>query len=110
MITPHEAPPDVAAAERYHLTLFVNGASDLSAQAIDAVTQLCDAQLGGRCHLEVVDVNDRPDVALRSRVRVVPTLVRTSPLPVRRLAGDLSQSARVLAMLVGPDDAETVTP
>jgi circadian clock protein KaiB len=109
MITPHDAPPDLAAAERYRLTLFVNGASDLSARAIDAVTHVCDAHLRGRCHLEVVDVHVQPDVALRNCVRVVPTLVRTSPLPVRRLAGDLSQE-RVLPMLMPLDGAETATP
>ena len=100
MITPFGAPPDLPGGVPYRLTLFVNGASDLSARAIDAVTRMCDVHLTGRCHLTVVDVNDQPDAALRSRVRVVPTLVRTSPLPVRRLAGDLSQTDRVLAMML----------
>ena len=109
MITPQDARPDVLTSERYRLTLFVNGASDLSARAIDAVTRMCDAHLSGRCRLEVVDVHDQPEAAVRSCVRVVPTLVRTSPLPVRRLAGELSQE-RVLAMLRELGDAETATP
>jgi len=109
MITPQDARPDLVAGERYCLTLFVNGASDLSARAIAAVTGMCDADLRGRCQLEVVDVCDRPEAALRSRVRVVPTLVRTSPLPVRRLAGKLSQE-RVLAMLLELGDTERTAP
>ena len=100
MIAPAGGSPEPPGGALYCLTLFVNGASDLSARAIDAVTQVCDVHLNGRCRLTVIDVHDQPDAALRSRVRVVPTLVRTSPLPVRRLAGDLSHPARVLAMML----------
>jgi len=111
MITPYGVPPDLTGGELYRLTLFVNGASDLSARAIDAVTRVCDVHLHGRCQLTVVDVHDQPEAAVRSRVRVVPTLVRTSPLPVRRLAGDLSQTERVLAMMMlTPDETQAATP
>ncbi len=121
MISPRAAPLDPAGGEPCCLTLFVNGASDLSARAIDAVTRVCDVHLNGRCQLTIVDVHDQPEAALRNRVRVVPTLVRTSPLPVRRLAGDLSQTARVLAMMLPaaclscddpalPGDAKAATP
>jgi circadian clock protein KaiB len=39
------------------LTLFVTGASDLSARAINNVRSLCEEHLGGRYVLEVVDVH-----------------------------------------------------
>lgn len=119
MITPYGTSPHLAGGgELCRLTLFVNGASELSARAIDAVRRVCDVHLDGRCELTVVDVHDQPEAALRSHVRVVPTLVRTSPLPVRRLAGDLSQTDRLLAMMLPAvcdepallGDAETATP
>jgi len=58
--------------------------------------------------LTVVDVHADPAAALSRGVRVAPTLVRTRPLPVRRIAGDLSQTERVLSMLMAADadDAE----
>ena len=97
------APGVALAADRdgcYQLTLFVSGASDLSARAIDDVRRMCDAYLSARAVLTVVDVHAEPQAALSSRIRVVPTLVRTSPPPVRRVVGDLSQSERVLSALL----------
>lgn len=95
---PHPYPgaePD----EGYHLTLFVSGASDLSARAVAATRQLCDGHLRGRCRLTVLDIHDEPEAAVSSRVYAVPALVRTRPLPVRRVVGDLSQTGHVLSVL-----------
>jgi circadian clock protein KaiB len=86
------APDDID----YELTLFVSGASDLSARAIANARQLCDVRLGGRCHLSVVDVHEDPDAVLRSRVVAAPTLVKNRPLPARKFVGDLSNTDEVL--------------
>jgi circadian clock protein KaiB len=85
--------------EDFHLTLFVSGASDLSARAIAAARLLCDGHLRGRCRLAVLDIHDAPEAAVSSRVYAVPALVRTRPLPVRCVVGDLSQTGHVLAAL-----------
>jgi circadian clock protein KaiB len=95
---PHPDPVDEA-DEGYHLTLFVSGASDLSARAIAAVRQLCDGHLRGRCQLTVLDIHDAPEAAVSRRVYAVPALVRTWPLPERRVVGDLSQTGHVLSVL-----------
>ena len=79
----------------YELTLFVSGASDLSARAIANARRLCDSHPAGRCHLSVVDVHENPAALLNSRVVAVPTLVKSQPLPVRMLVGDLSDTDRV---------------
>jgi circadian clock protein KaiB len=81
------------------LTLFVSGASDLSARAIAAARDLCDVRLGGRFRLSVVDVHEDPAAVLRHGVRAAPTLVRTWPLPRLRFIGDLSQPDQVLLKL-----------
>ncbi len=85
--------------EDYVLTLFVNGASDLSVRAIRNVRTICEEHLAGRYQLEVVDVHQ--DVALmrKHNVLAAPTLIREAPLPQRRLVGDLSDSPRVLVAL-----------
>jgi circadian clock protein KaiB len=92
---------EVAAREQtqYELTLFVTGASDLSARAIANARQLCDIHLSGRVHLSVVDVHTDVDALRASGVVATPTLVRTWPLPVRRIVGDLSRTDRVLTAL-----------
>jgi circadian clock protein KaiB len=93
----------------YELTLFVSGASDLAARAIANARRLCDVHLHGRCHLSVVDVHEDPATVLSSRLLATPTLVRTSPLPVRRVVGDLSDIDKVLRALDLPSDVQTTT-
>jgi circadian clock protein KaiB len=95
---PHPEPV-AEADEDVHMTLFVSGASDLSARAIAAARLLCDGHLRGHCQLTVLDIHDAPEAAVSCRVYAVPALVRTRPLPVRRVVGDLSQTGHVLSAL-----------
>jgi circadian clock protein KaiB len=83
----------------YELTLFVSGASEHSTRAIADARQLCDAHLPGAYRLAIVDLQTDPAAAVRSRVFAAPTLVKNLPLPVRKLVGDLSNTAKVLLAL-----------
>ena len=83
----------------YVLTLFVSGASELSARAIENARTICDGYLAGRYHLRVIDIHRDLQLTLTYNVLAAPTLVREAPLPIRRLVGDLSDSAGVLAAL-----------
>jgi circadian clock protein KaiB len=83
----------------YVLTLFVTGASDMSVRAIGNVRTLCEQHLPGRYQLEVVDIHRDPSLMLSHNVVAAPTLIKESPLPKRRLVGDLSDTTRVLAAL-----------
>jgi circadian clock protein KaiB len=96
---------------RYDLTLFVSGASDLSARAVANATALCSAHLPDRHRLTVVDVHESPEAAVSSQVLATPTLVRNRPLPVRKVVGDLSNTVKVLTALKLPvaQDAPTAT-
>lgn len=84
---------------RYLFTLFVAGASDMSRRAIANIRELFEFNLAGRYDLEVVDIYRDSAAATTSNVLAVPTLIRESPLPKRRLVGDLSDTARVLRVL-----------
>jgi circadian clock protein KaiB len=99
----------MSAQPDYELTLFVSGASEISARAITNARSLCDTHLGGRGRLSVVDVHEDTTVALPAGVLAVPTLVRDRPLPVRRFAGDLAHIDRVLHALDLAGDAPTTT-
>jgi diguanylate cyclase (GGDEF)-like protein len=81
------------------LVLFVNGASQRSARAISEARALCDLDPLGPVHLAVADVQRDTELAVQYRVLASPTLVRTAPLPVRMVVGDLSDTGRVLAAL-----------
>jgi circadian clock protein KaiB len=89
----------MTAGTAYELTLYVSGASDLSARAIANAKRLCDAHLGDNYALEVVDVNEDLASAMSCHILATPTLVRHAPTPVRRVVGDLSNAAAVLRSL-----------
>ena len=84
------------------LTLYVSGASELSARAIADATALCGVHLGGRYDLAIVDVHEHSAPGLSSHVIATPTLIRNLPLPERRLVGDLSDAGKVLQALELP--------
>ncbi len=63
--------------------------------AVEAVRHLRDAHLPAY-ELEVVDLYQQPQLAEADRVVAAPTLVRVSPGPARRVAGDLTDARRIL--------------
>jgi circadian clock protein KaiB len=96
-----------AAADRWALTRYVNGASPHSVHAIENGRRLCEEELGGLVGLEIVDVQRKPAMVVRDQILAAPTLVRRMPGPLRQLVGDLSDAARVrLALELEPLDGE----
>ncbi len=81
---------------RVLLRLYVAGTSPRSLRTIESVRRLCERRLGVACDLEVVDIYQQAALAGGDGVVAAPTLVRLSPLPVRRVAGDLSDEGRIL--------------
>ncbi len=86
----------------YELTLFVSGATDLSSRAIGNARAVCDAHLGDRYHLSVVDIQERLELVPSLPILAVPALVRFRPLPVRTVVGDLALLDRVALALELP--------
>jgi circadian clock protein KaiB len=84
---------------RYDLTLFVTGASALSARAVANLRAVCETYLHDRYELHVVDVHRNPALVSSRGVLASPTLMKDFPLPRRVLVGDLSDTARVLTAL-----------
>ena len=48
--------------------------------------------------LEVIDVLKHPEIGLRENVLVTPTMIKVEPLPVRRVIGNLKDSAALIAV------------
>lgn len=85
--------------ERYVFRLYVTGATPRSTRAVQNLRAMCEANLPGRYDLEVIDIYQQPGLAQADDVVVTPTLIKSMPLPIRRLIGDLSNADRVLISL-----------
>jgi circadian clock protein KaiB len=83
----------------HDLRLYVAGTGAKSLHAIRTLTRLCERELAGRYHLEIVDVYRNPARAVEDQVVAIPTLIKRAPGVIMRLVGDLSQEARVRAGL-----------
>lgn len=92
-------PRGAGSPHEYRLRLYVAGTSSRSRLAIVRARELCDGELSGRCTLEVIDIYQDPRRARDDQIFATPTLVRETPVPVRRLIGTLASSGR---LLVGP--------
>lgn len=83
----------------YVLRLYVTGLSPQSVHAIANVKKLCEENLQGHYELEVVDLNQQPQLAQGEQIIAAPTLIKKLPLPLRRIIGDMSKTERVLVGL-----------
>ena len=82
-----------------NLTLYIAGDTPRSRLAIANLNRICLEQFGGRAQCETIDVLAEPERAESERILTTPTLIRELPSPRRRVTGDLSDVARVLAAL-----------
>jgi len=57
------------------------------------VKRICEAELAGKYHLEVVDIYQEPRRATEDQVIAIPTLIKEAPGVIRRLIGDLSDTS-----------------
>jgi len=80
----------------YVLRLFVTGASANSVRAISNLKQICETHIKGKYSLEIIDVYQQKATAEIEQLIALPLLIKTLPLPQRRLIGDMSDENKVL--------------
>jgi len=88
-------PPDNA----WELDLYVIDRTLKSVTAFTNLTKICHEHLDDKCGITVIDIETSPRLAKENQIVAIPTVVRTFPLPMLRVIGDLSNSERVLAGL-----------
>jgi circadian clock protein KaiB len=81
------------------LKLYVSGMTPRSRRAIANLQKLCEEHLFDSYDLEIIDIYQQPALAKGAQIVAVPTLVKTLPLPLRRVIGDLSDPGRILLVL-----------
>ena len=88
-------PPD----KIWDLKLYVIDRTLKSVTAFTNLTRICHEHLEDKCRIAVIDIEKSPQLAKENQIVAIPTLVKTFPLPMRRVIGDLSNTERVLAGL-----------
>jgi circadian clock protein KaiB len=81
------------------LRLYVAGATPKSLLAFANLERICKDHVVGDYSIEVIDLLENPRLAKADQIFAIPTLVRYLPEPARKIIGDLSNTARVLAGL-----------
>jgi len=84
---------------RLLLRLYVAGNAPNSVRAIANLKAICDEHYAAGHELEIVDMLRNPQRAISDQIVVTPTLLKLSPLPVRRVIGDLSDTSKLLTLL-----------
>lgn len=83
----------------YKLKLYVSGANTNSIKAISNIKLICDEYLKQGYDLKIIDIYSHPGIAKEEQIIAVPLLVKSYPLPVKRLIGHLSDTDKVLSGL-----------
>jgi circadian clock protein KaiB len=81
------------------LRLYVAGNAPNSLAAITNARAICREHFSSGHEIEIVDLLEHPLRALADGIVVTPTLLRLSPLPIRRVIGNLSDAHQVLAAM-----------
>jgi len=87
------------AGRPWQLCLYVAGPSDRATRALANLRACCEQHLAGLYSLEVVDIQQFPEVARREQLLALPALVRRLPNPRQCLVGDMSNSEHLLRSL-----------
>lgn len=90
--------PESSRSKTVTLRLYIAGQTPKSLAALNNLRRLCEEHLAVKyaIELEVVDLIEKPQLALTDQILVIPTLVRKLPAPIKKIIGDLSNTERVL--------------
>lgn len=85
--------------EQYVLKLYITGMTPQSSLAVHNIRHICEDYLKGRYLLDVIDLYAKPILAKGEQIIAAPTLIKSLPLPLRRIIGDMSNHEKVLVGL-----------
>ena len=85
--------------EEWLLRLYVAGTNGISAFARANLERICREHVKTGYRIDVIDVLKDPAVAREQALIALPMVVRESPVPIRKLVGDMSNAERALFAL-----------
>ena len=84
---------------RWELRLYVAGQTPKCVKAFANLRRICEEHIAGRYELQIIDIYQQPALAQDAQIIAAPTLVKTLPLPLRQIIGDMSDDGRVLVAM-----------
>ncbi|MCW3052907.1 MAG: thiol-disulfide isomerase [Chthonomonadales bacterium] len=99
LLTAYEQAIGAQTRQTYRLRLYVTGTTPRSIRAIANLRNICEEYLPERYDLEVIDLYQQPHLAAGDQVVAAPTLIKLFPSPLKRIIGDMSNTAQVLVGL-----------
>src|SRR3984957_17296537 len=88
-----------SSAKVVDLRLYVAGQTPRSQAAISNLRKICEQYTDIPYRVEVIDLAKNPALARDHQILAIPTLVRSLPVPIRKIIGDLSDTERVVVGL-----------
>lgn len=85
--------------KEWELKIYVAGETEKSRAAVANLRKVCEENLKGLYHIEVIDLVKHPQLAAEDQIFAVPTVIRKLPEPIKKLIGDLSVTEKVLVGL-----------
>ena len=93
------------AVAKQSFKLYVSSTSAISQRAIANARHVLQELLPGQHQLVIVNISEHVEMARADQIVASPTLLRVSPLPLRRFIGDLSDG-ELLRRALRPSESE----
>ena len=85
--------------ERIELSLYIHGEGSRTARVLSQLQSIMENSFAGKYDIAVVDLEKYPKRAEEERIMVVPTVIKTRPLPRQRIVGSLAVAHDVIRAL-----------
>jgi circadian clock protein KaiB len=85
--------------EKYKFKLYVVENTSSSKELIENLGYIFNNALNENYTLDVVDIIEHPDLALKDKILATPTLILELPLPKKRIVGNIGHSDTLLFRL-----------
>ncbi len=72
------------------------GKTRLSKRAITNLYEIREEHLNGRYSIQIIDIEEQPEIGSKKNIIASPPLIRELPEPVKRVMGDLSEREKAL--------------
>lgn len=82
------------------LRIYITGKDPKTKKDVEHIKHILEERVSGQYSLEVLDVLENSRQALEDNIFVTPTILRSSPLPQKKIIGDIRVTGRMLQLLL----------